>query len=96
MLRKLAAVMLVVGLVAISALAQGTTGNVRDNRDANRNVSASLSYSEVEIQAERHDQTLMGVSLVDEQDAEPLNLTRSFKDALRENIDKETMTRQSK
>ncbi|MCL2220131.1 MAG: hypothetical protein FWC23_08565 [Chitinispirillia bacterium] len=99
--KRVAVVAMVLALAAGTAFAQPLTRSKKPQQKEYKtgqdaNVSRSLSYDALEIEGYFGNPTLVQITLTDDPDSEPIVLDRSFREALKENSDKETMERIAK
>jgi hypothetical protein len=76
--------------------ADGTTGWVEDRLVVATGKSKTFVFDNADVIGYLDNPTPVYIIDTDDPNADPINLDRSFKDALRENVDKETVERQTK
>ena len=76
--------------------ASGQEGWIEKRLVANTGKSKTFVFDNAEVVGYLDNPTPVYIIDTDDPNADPINLDRSFKDALRENVDKETIERQVK
>lgn len=74
----------------------GKTGWIEDRLVATTGKSKTFVFDNADVIGYLDNPTPVYIIDTDDPNADPINLDRSFKDALRENVDKETVERQIK
>jgi hypothetical protein len=74
----------------------GQTGWIEDRLVATTGKSKTFVFDNADVIGYLDNPTPVYIIDTDDPNADPINLDRSFKDALRENVDKETVERQIK
>lgn len=74
----------------------GQTGWVEDRLVSSTGKSKTFVFDNADVIGYLDNPTPVYIIDTDDPNADPINLDRSFKDALRENVDKETVERQMK
>jgi len=93
---RLTKIVLILALVVGTAFAQNVKQSKRSEAkmsESSLNTSRAYEYDVLNIDGYLDQKSMVSVILTDDQDATPVVLNRSFKDALKENSDRETIER---